>query len=241
MLKAGQERSVAQARRAGVGRGSGAVKATARVDAPFSPRQREVLEVALRLLVEGGDKALTTSALASAANCSKESLYKWFGDRDELLAAVVTHQASKVRFIDEQAPPATADDFVIALRGFAEDLLSVLFSDTSLALNRLATGSVTGEAQGLGAVLLERGKQRIEGRAKRLLDAGRALGAISFDDADAAYGDLYGLILGDAHMRALLGDVPPRRRTDISRRAKGAIDRFLNLYAGHERAASKRT
>ena len=49
------------------------------------------------LLVEGGDRALTTAALARAANCSKESLYKWFGDRDGLLTATVRWQASKVR------------------------------------------------------------------------------------------------------------------------------------------------
>ena len=48
----------------------------------FTPRQNAVLAEALRLLVEGGDKAVTTAGLARAANCSKESLYKWFGDRD---------------------------------------------------------------------------------------------------------------------------------------------------------------
>ena len=78
-----------------VGGGGSAAGTTA--DAAFSARQNEVLEVALKLLVEGGDKALTTAALARAANCSKESLYKWFGDRDGLLAAIVTHQASRVR------------------------------------------------------------------------------------------------------------------------------------------------
>ncbi len=66
----------------------------------FSPRQIAVLDQALRLLVEGGDKALTTSGLARAANCSKESLYKWFGDREGLLAAMIAHQASKVRTAD---------------------------------------------------------------------------------------------------------------------------------------------
>ncbi len=45
----------------------------------------------------GGDKAVTTAGLARAANCSKESLYKWFGDRDGLLSAMISYQASKVR------------------------------------------------------------------------------------------------------------------------------------------------
>ncbi len=50
----------------------------------FKPRQRDVLEAALRLLVEEGD-ALTMNAVARRASCSKETLYKWFGDRDGLL------------------------------------------------------------------------------------------------------------------------------------------------------------
>ena len=66
-------------------------------DAEFTPRQAEVLEAGLRLLVEGGEKALTTAGLARAANCSNESLYKWFGDRDGVLAAMIAWQASKVR------------------------------------------------------------------------------------------------------------------------------------------------
>ncbi len=65
----------------------------------LSPRQNDVLEQALRLLVEGGDRALTTASIARAANCSKESLYKWFGDRDGLLTAMVRWQASKVRVV----------------------------------------------------------------------------------------------------------------------------------------------
>lgn len=38
----------------------------------FSPRQNAVLEQALRLLVDGGEKALTTSGVARAANCSRK-------------------------------------------------------------------------------------------------------------------------------------------------------------------------
>ena len=47
---------------------------------PLTERQGAVLEQALRLLVDGGEKALTTAGVARAASCSKESLYKWFGE-----------------------------------------------------------------------------------------------------------------------------------------------------------------
>jgi len=62
----------------------------------FTPRQQVVLTAALDLLVEAGD-GLTMTAVARRASCSKETLYKWFGDREGLLTATVQWQAAKVR------------------------------------------------------------------------------------------------------------------------------------------------
>lgn len=201
----------------------------------FSPRQNAVLAVALNLLVEGGEKALTTAGLAKAANCSKESLYKWFGDRDGILAAIVAYQASKVRGVDERAAPATPEAFQTALTAFAEDLLAVLLSDTSLALNRLSIGHVVGrdargDNAGLGNVLVERGKRRIEARAIHLLTHGKRQRFITFDDATRAYATLYGLIIGDAHIRALLGDDPLIAPDAQKAQAATAISHFLTLH-----------
>lgn len=117
----------------------------------FSPRQNAVLEQALRLLVEGGEKALTTSGLARAANCSKESLYKWFGDREGLLAAMIAHQAAKVRTFERSGERLTADLLRDHLELFARDLLEVLAGDVSLALNRLAIGQATREDRSSGS------------------------------------------------------------------------------------------
>ena len=62
----------------------------------LSKRQSEVLSAALDLMVETGD-GFTMNGVAARANCSKETLYKWFGDRDGLLTATVRWQASKVK------------------------------------------------------------------------------------------------------------------------------------------------
>lgn len=198
--------------------------------AEFSPRQNAVLSVALQMLVEGGDKALTTAGLAKAANCSKESLYKWFGDRNGILAAIVTFQASKVRAVDERATPSTPEAFEAALKAFAEDLLSVLLSGTSLALNRLSIGAVRGDEAGLGAVLVDKGKRRIEDRATHLLAHGKRQRFIAFDDASQAYSTLYGLIIGDAHIRALLGDNPKITPGQQAAQAAKAVEQFLTLH-----------
>ena len=69
---------------------------TARAAGEWTQRQKDVLDAALELMVEQGDR-LTMTAVARRASCSKETLYKWFGDRDGLLTATVQWQASKVR------------------------------------------------------------------------------------------------------------------------------------------------
>lgn len=193
----------------------------------FTPRQNEVLEQALRLLVEGGDRALTTSGLARAANCSKESLYKWFGDRDGLLAAMIAHQASKVRTFERGKEKLTPENLREHLETFARDLLEVLSGDISLALNRLAVGQSGRDGSKLGKLLLEHGRRQIDRRAIALMDAGKRAGLLRFDDADAAYHTLYGLVVSDLHVRMLLGEPGLR---DNARQARRAVDAFLALH-----------
>ena len=63
----------------------------------LTERQQAVLDATLAVMVEEGD-ALTMSSVSRRASCSKETLYKWFGDRDGLMEAmIVRYQASKVQ------------------------------------------------------------------------------------------------------------------------------------------------
>ncbi len=202
----------------------------------FSPRQNAVLEEALRLLVKGGEKALTTSGVARAANCSKESLYKWFGDRDGLMAAMITHQASKVRIGDVLAATLTRKTLEAVLLDFARDQLDVLSSDVSLALNRLAIGQASREGSRLGSILLERGRRQIGRRAGLLLAAAKRAGLLQFEEVGEAYEIFYGLIVRDLHVRMLLGEQIGAIKQEFGKqefglRAESAVSAFLKLTA----------
>jgi AcrR family transcriptional regulator len=201
----------------------------------FSPRQNAVLEYALKLLVEGGEKALTTAGIARAANCSKESLYKWFGDRDGMLAAMIAYQSSKVRTPASRHGVPSLEDFTHNLRTFAVDLLTVLGGEVSLALNRLAIGQAGPGNAGLGHLLIEQGRNPIELRARGLLELGRRHGYLAFSDTRQAFETLYGLVVRDAHLRYLLGDKPDNEH-ELSARAELAVDQFFRLY-GRQRLA----
>jgi AcrR family transcriptional regulator len=196
----------------------------------FSPRQNAVLEEALQLLVSGGEKALTTAGVARAANCSKESLYKWFGDRDGLMEAMIAYQASKVRTGDAALANLTRPTLERLLTEFASGLLDVLSGDVSLALNRLAIGQASRESSQLGEMLLERGRRQIGRRATALLISAKRAGLIGFDDANEAYETLYGLIVRDLHVRMMLGENVTAMKKEFGRRAERAVAAFLTLY-----------
>lgn len=87
----------------------------------FTARQEEVLETAVGLLANESGPLLTNSRLARSARCSKESLYRWFGDREGLLVAVVTYQARKVRTGSENAEDLSDEIMRIHLELFATE------------------------------------------------------------------------------------------------------------------------
>lgn len=199
----------------------------------MSPRQGEVLDAVLALLVEGRE-ALTMTAVARRAKCSKETLYKWFGDRDGLLTATVQWQASRVRAgsFDRQRLDAAA--LRESLERFAANWLTVISSRTSIALNRVAVAHAGSGKSNLGAIVLANGRFAIGERLKPLLEAGREVGLLDFDDTEAAFRTFFGLVGRDVQIRLLLGDRLEMTRERIARDAAEATRQFFALYGASQ-------
>ena len=194
----------------------------------WTPRQQQVLTAALELLVEGGD-SLTMTAVARRASCSKETLYKCFGDRDGLLTATVQWQAAKVRMPALDRSRLDAATLRASVEQFARDLLGVLVGDVSITLNRLAVSHAQAEKTGLGQIVLENGPLAIRRRLKPILEAGRDARLLRFDSSEDAYRTFYGLVVRDVQIRLLLGD-ETLRKTNIEADAKAATEQFFALY-----------
>jgi AcrR family transcriptional regulator len=194
----------------------------------FTPRQQAVLTAALDLLVEAGD-GLTMTAVARRASCSKETLYKWFGDRAGLLAATVQWQAAKVRVpvVDRK----TLDPVTLraSIMQFARDLLATIAGSTSVALNRLAITHAT-EDNGLGTIVLDNGRFTMGKRLKPVLEAGRDARMLKFDNSETAFRTFFGLVLRDVQIRLLLGDKLVLSAKEIETDAERATDQFFALF-----------
>ena len=198
----------------------------------FTPRQQAVLTAALDLLVEAGD-GLTMTAVARRASCSKETLYKWFGDRDGLLTATVQWQAAKVRvpLVDRK----TLDPLSLrqSIQQFARDLLSTIAGTTSVALNRLAITHAT-EDNGLGTIVLDNGRFTMGKRLKPVLETGREARLLKFDNSETAFRTFFGLVVRDVQVRLLLGDKFAPTLKEIEADAERATEQFLALHGVKE-------
>ncbi len=195
----------------------------------FSKRQQEVLSAVLDLMVrESG--TLTMERVAKSASCSKETLYKWFGDRQGLLTATVQWQASKVRIspIDGDAlDEATLRD---ALEGFARDWLLVLTSDVSIALNRMAISHAGSASSDLGSIVLQNGPFAMRRRLLPVLVMGRDAGYLDFENGGEAFSRFFGLVVRDIQIRVLLGEDVSLNGAQIKREARIATHQFFTLY-----------
>ena len=204
----------------------------------LTARQQAVLDAVLSLMVEKGS-GLTMTAVARRASCSKETLYKWFGDRDGLLTATVQWQASKVRAGNFDRQNLDAGALRESLKGFAANWLEVITSPTSIALNRIGISQAASRDGNLGSIVLANGRFAIGERLKPVLDAGREAGLLAFDDTETAFRTFFGLACRDVQIRLLLGDTLTLSRAEIAADAERATEQFLTLYGAGRHASGR--
>ncbi|TKT80421.1 TetR/AcrR family transcriptional regulator [Aquamicrobium sp. LC103] len=186
--------------------------------------------------MKGGD-AVTMTAVARRASCSKETLYKWFGDRDGLLTASVRWQASKVRAGSYDRHHLDANSLRESLQGFWGNWLRVISGPKSIALNRVAVSHAWSGKSNLGSIVLENGRFAIGERLKPLLEDGRAAGLLDFDDTETAFRTFFGLVSRDIQIRLLLGDRLEITEAEIAQDAARATQQFFALYGARDRAS----
>lgn len=196
-------------------------------DASPSAREQEVLAVVLDLMVEEGD-GFSMASVARRASCSKETLYRWFGDRDGLLTATVQWQASKVAMPKLDDANLTLGAFSNTLNEFAISWLTVLTGNVSIALNRLAVSHAGNNKSSLGRIVLENGPFAMRSKLLPIFLMGHKAGLIKVQ-GDEAFRLFFGLVIADVQIRALLGDENRPSKQEIEKFAQRAVEQFLTL------------
>lgn len=193
-------------------------------DAELATRRSEVLDAALAELVAVGYERVTTEGIARRASASKQTLYRWFGDRAGIFTALIARNGDAVA--------ATLDverlegDAASVLRTFARALLRLLLGPESVALNRAAMASPE-----LAAALRAAGRGRVEPVMRAWLAERNRQGDLAVAAPAEAFTTLIGLVVADRQVRVLLGEEPPTEPERDACADRG-VAQFLALHAG---------
>jgi len=196
----------------------------------IDPRRLEILGAALEILREQGYEKTTMLAVAKRARASKETLYAWFGNKQRLFEEVIRAKAdgmNRALLAELDGEPA------MVLRRFGGNLLTLLSSADSIAINRAAVAEAPRDPS-FGQALAAHGRQRTGALMIRYLEGQRDAGRLSFDDLAEdparAFESFVGLLVGDAQVRMLTGAIAPLDADEIAARAERATALFLKLY-----------
>lgn len=178
--------------------------------------------MALAEITSVGYEQMTMQAVAARAGSSKESLYKWFGSKESMVAELIRRQAAATNAAVESSLTGSAPPEKV-LKRIADNLLKLLTSSGSLALNRAAMTSPE-----LADVLLQQGRHTTGPLIERYLERLHDDGFLHAPEPAKAFGVLYGLVIQDSQIRALLGEPTPSAE-QRGQRAQEAVSHFLAL------------
>lgn len=179
-------------------------------------RRRDEIEAAAYGVLEAkGFAAMSMLAVARAAGASNETLYRWYGDKTGLLAALISRNADAAAEAVEAAT-AAARGLEAELETVGEALLGMLVGPRAVALNRAAAGDSSGT---LGRALAEGGRSRIMPLIAGLLARHGAGGAELF----------LALLVGDWQVRRVTGAMAPPSDPEIRACVAQAVADFLVL------------
>lgn len=192
-------------------------------------RRDHILDVAVEVLAERGYRDANMLEVARRARASKETLYAWFGDKRGLFEAVIARNAAGVQQVMaaqwESDAPAEA-----ALRAFGGALLTLLVSESAVALNRAAISEAASDPR-LAELLVASGREATMPAFIGFLESRAAAGELVIEAPGEAAEDFLGLLLGDLQIRRLLAATAAPGDAHIEARAKAATEKFLKLYA----------
>lgn len=190
-------------------------------------KERRILDSALKVFADQGYSGTSMDAIAALAGVSKPTLYQYFGSKEQLFAAIMLQQRDTLLGAFEE-PDGLG--LVPELWAFAWHYADTVLRPDFLSLARL----IIGEAQRfpeIGRAYQAAGPERVLRGMMDYLNAKKAEGRLSFDDAELTAEDLWGLILSAPRNRALHDPQNMPSRAEIHRFVTNGLRVFLKAYS----------
>jgi AcrR family transcriptional regulator len=199
---------------------------------PSNPNEQlaAIRKAALSLLSNYGYRKTTMLAIAKSAGISKETLYSLYSSKVTLFEALIRSNAEKMNNDLTLASERSYVALVHSLFQFGCNLLSLLTSDASIAINRAAI-ELAPENTIFSQALLTHGRERVMPLLVKLIDRAVQQGRLKPLDTKEAANHFVAILVGDLQHRLLLGVSEPPEKEIIEQRSEQAVTLFLKLYS----------
>ncbi len=192
-------------------------------------RREEVLAVAERLILDHGFAETTMQRVAEEAGASKETLYRHFKSKDELLLEIVLARTSDLRKALDASFESGAP-LPVVLRETGCRLLERMGGASVIPLLRIVITETVRNPE-LGLALFTAGPDRTARRLADYLAAAKGRGDFHGKDPAMAASFYIGSVMGNATLMNLLRPVErPMTRKQIDGRVDEAVALFLARY-----------
>ncbi|GIT92886.1 TetR family transcriptional regulator [Jannaschia pagri] len=197
-------------------------------------RQDQIEAAAYDVLEQKGYDGASMLAVAKQARASNETLYRWYGDKRGLFAALVVRNA---RDVTELLRGVTdGDDPMAVLRDLGPLLVRLVTSDRAVALNRAAAADGSGA---LGAAIAEHGRETVQPLLVSCLLRARDRGLLRFDTPDAPTALYLDCLIGDLQIRRVIGRAAAPDAEACAARSERALAVLMALYGPGDPGAGR--
>ena len=188
-------------------------------------RREAIVDAARRVFARHGYGAATIDAIAREAGAAKRTLYEGFGDKAGLFRAVIAAEAGAVLGAPGAQPGLRAQ-----LEAFAHAVFTRIHTEEKAAIYRM----VVSEAKafpGLARDFHANGPGRGVAVVSGLLRAAAKRGEIACPDPRGAARHFASLLVGEPHLRLVLGLAKPPGPARAKAEARATVDFFLRALA----------
>ena len=191
---------------------------------PDGERRQRLCEAAAGIFLRDGYAQASMDDVARAASMSKRTLYQIFPSKAALFEATIAATLAPVALdTDLEREP----DLRRALTGLLIAAASHILAERQIGIYRLVIGERHGSpvlAEATHRVLTSRGSSALERRLRAEAMAGR----LQLPRPEVAARMLYGMVLGSAQIRLLLGVRGTPSAEEIAALASEAVNLFLD-------------
>ncbi|MGI8569133.1 MAG: TetR/AcrR family transcriptional regulator [Methylocella sp.] len=192
-------------------------------------RREEIAAIAERIFLERGFTETTMQLVAARAGASKETLYRHFGNKEELFAEIVQRRSARITGgqdgeLDTNGTPRE----VLGRLGL--NLLDFLTLADSLSFYRVMVAEAI-RAPELGRICYAQGPGRVFGELARYLGRAARRGELRCPEPELAAKLFLGAIVANYQILGLLAPgFEPFKRKKMRAHVEEAVEMFLDRY-----------